>query len=128
MILVKKMVDKYSHRKAMYLKVNRCEEYAIKNLSRWIDAAYLIDADCYIICDNEELESKIREKILFYTDVIFLKSINSEQLDYIVNNIANRNWINAAYAHLTTFLHARDKCWGFWNIDAGDTINCLSIY
>ena len=116
-----------SNKKAMYLKVNRSEDYAIKNLSRWIDASFLMGMDCYVVCDDEALKKKINEQLIIYRDIGFIKSNKGDELTYIVKNIANRNWINAAYAHLTTFFHSRGKYDFFWNIDADDTRMCVSI-
>lgn len=113
--------------KALYLKVNRTEEYALKNLSRWIDASYLMDADCYIICDDSRLQETILNNMLIYRDITFIKSEKSAEMEYLVAHIANRNWINTAYAHLTSFWHACGKYEYFWNIDADDTRLCVSI-
>lgn len=113
--------------KALYLKINRTEGYALKNLSRWIDASYLMGADCYIICDDDELREKILNNMLIYRDLTFIKSEMSEEIEYLVAHIANRNWLNAAYAHFTSFWHARGKYEYFWNIDADDTRLCVSI-
>lgn len=113
--------------RALYLKINRAEDYALKNLSRWIDASYLMSADCYIICDDNNLQSTILNNMLIYRDITFIKSEKSEEIKYLVSHIANRNWINAAYAHLTSFWHACGKYEFFWNVDADDTRLCVSI-
>lgn len=113
--------------KAMYLKINRREDYAVKNLSRWIDASYLMGADCYIVCDDEELQNIIENNLLIYRNIIFMKSNRSTEMKYLVDHIANRNWIKPAYAHLTSFWHAWGKYEYFWNIDADDTRLCVSI-
>lgn len=114
--------------KAIYLKINRKDNFALKNLSRWMDAAYLIKADCYIVCDDEGLKREIEERLLIYYPITFLKSEKCDELKFIVDNIAKRNWKNAAYAHLTTFLNARELGYDFfWNIDADDTRLCTSI-
>lgn len=113
---------------AFYLKVNRIEDFAIKNLSRWIDASYLMDADCYIICDNEDLKKKILKSLLIYSEIYFMESETNADLKYIVDHIANRNWKNAAYAHLTSFWDAKKRNYKyFWNVDADDTRMCVSI-
>ena len=114
-------------KKAFYLKINRREDYALKNLSRWIDASYLSEADCIIICDNDEIEQNIRKDLLIYSDIKFIKSEKSRETQCIVQDIADKNWVNAAYAHLTSFHHANGKYETFWNIDADDTRFCVSI-
>lgn len=113
--------------RAFYLKVNREEEYAIRNLSRWIDVSYLLDSDCYVICDNEKLEKKIKKELLLYRDITFMRSKKDEKLAFIVNNIANRNWINTSYAHLTAIWHGCREYKCFWNIDADDTRFCVPL-
>lgn len=114
--------------KAIYLKINRKEEFAFRNLSRWVDAAYLMNRDCFIICDSEEIRQKIQEEILLSKYCSFITSDKSEINSKIVKNIANGTWENAALAHITTFSDAiRHKCDFFWNIDADDTFLCLSI-
>ena len=114
--------------RAFYLKVNRKEPFALKNLSRWIDAAYLMNADCYIICDDDDLKAQIIESLLLYSEVRFIKSHVNKELQFIVDSIANRNWKNAAYAHLTSFWDSKERGYKFfWNIDADDTRMCVSI-
>lgn len=115
------------NQKAFYLKINRSEDFALRNLSRWIDAAYLAKAACYIVCDREDLVEKIKATILLSESAVFIKSSKPADMETIVNQIASRNWINAAYAHLTTFWHAEKMGYDyFWNIDADDTQLCVS--
>ncbi len=115
-------------KKAMYLKINRSEDYAFRNLSRWIDVSYLLDTDCYILCDQEDLIERIRRELLLSENCRFIKSEKDSINKTIVENIANKNWENAAYAHITTFSHAkRHEYDHFWNIDADDTMLCLTI-
>lgn len=50
---------------------------------------------------------------------------DSEELKYIMDNAIVEGWHPAGYAHLTTFLHARDNGYkNFWNIDADDLQLC----
>lgn len=115
-------------KEAMYLKINRSEEFAFRNLSRWIDVATLIDADCFILCDNSNLIDRIHNEILLSQMCVFISSDKGLVNQKIVENIANRNWMNAAYAHITTFTHAKGKKYDtFWNIDADDTMVCLTV-
>lgn len=112
---------------AVYLKVNRNEEFALRNLSRWIDVSILLNADCYILCDNPELNKIIKTDCMFSYKCNFIESNKGEEAKEIVCNIANKNWADAAYAHLTTFIHAAELGYDyFWNIDADDTMICLS--
>ena len=87
------------------------------------------DAHCYIICDKENLEQEVLERVEFRdVKVEFLKSNkNTPELDDIVQNITEDAWRNAGYAHMTTFWHAKEHGYThFWNIDADDTCICLS--
>nr|MDE7477271.1 hypothetical protein [Lachnospiraceae bacterium] len=115
-------------KKAMYLKINRKEEFAFRNLGRWIDVSYLMNADCYILCDDDDIKRKIHNELLLSGNCKFIRSDKNFLNKKIVEKIANRNWANAAYAHMTTFTHAKDNEYGsFWNIDADDTMVCLTI-
>lgn len=115
-------------KKAFYLKTNRRERWAIQNLSRWLDVAYLMNADCYIVCDNDELKKQIEDELLLYSNPIFIKSIKNDELKYVVDRITTKNWENAAYAHLTTFYDAKEKGYTcFWNIDADDTRMLVTV-
>lgn len=114
-------------KKAIYLKTNRTEDFAYQNMERWLEIASLMDADCYILCDKEDIINQLEGKFLLLEGVQFIRSIKSEELKAIVDNIAVESWHNAAYAHLTTFVHAGQTGYdAFWNIDADDTQFCLS--
>ena len=115
------------YNKAFYLKINREEDFAFSNLLRWIRVAMISDSKCYILCDKIELIEKIKEKLWNGYTVSFIKSDKSAFSEKIVQMIACKRWKNAAYAHLTTFLHAKKmQHTYFWNIDADDTQLCLS--
>ena len=114
-----------------YLKVNRMERYSFKNLQYWIDILACIEENpiIYIICDSKDFEAEMYRQIDFkglsYSVIESIKK--GEQIELIANNIANERWMNAAYAHLTTFFHAKDNDFEkFWNIDADDTCFCLT--
>lgn len=91
----------------------------------WLDIVQQFpDAKTYIICDNPELQNSITNYIKKegISEVEFIPSArDSEELKYIVDNAIVEIWKPTAYAHLTTFLHARDNGYkDFWNIDADD--------
>lgn len=112
-----------------YLKVNRDEPYTYNNLRQWIQAI-----DCsdnyyiYILCDREIIKEKILAKVqLPEKKYEFLKSGISNDVNETVKWIADEPWQKAAIAHLTTFQHADQNGYQeFWNIDADDTLLCLS--
>ena len=93
----------------------------------WLDIVQQFpNAKTYIVCDNLQLQSFIIHQINAKGggyDVEFISSArDSEELKYIIDNAIVPHWKPAAYAHLTTFLHARDNGYkNFWNIDADDT-------
>jgi hypothetical protein len=106
-----------------YLKINRNDNYAFLCLQHWLYTIEILDADFYIICDKDKLERQILKRIVFKNgDIKFIKSVE-KPLCNIVKNIATKNWVKAAHAHLTTFWHAkRNNIENFWNIDADDTM------
>ncbi len=112
-----------------YLKVNRENNYSLRCLQQWIDVvATFENSKAYILCDRESLKNTINETIDFKnTDIQFLGSCyDSEDLKYIVGNVTDAHWTKAGFAHLTTFLHAKEQGFEeFWNIDADDTYFCL---
>lgn len=107
-----------------YLKINRPVQDTRRYLLSWLEAISKIpDAKVYIICDKPELTDSVKAEINFSgLDYEFMESNRtSPELQYIVDNAVVKQWKFAAYAHLTTFLHARDMGYkDFWNIDADD--------
>ena len=112
-----------------YLKVNRLIDYTLRNLQVWVNIiAEFGDAHAYILCDNEGLSNRIKKEINFKgISWELLESCRDEKYSDLVNAISVTNWHNAAYAHLTPFIHARRNNYlEFWNIDADDTLFCAS--
>lgn len=116
-----------SAKKAIYLKVNRREEYTFFNLRKWLNISEHLDSDIFVMCDNQELQKDIFSQMNFIGDnVQFIQSLNTKDIDRVSRSIANDYWQNAAHAHLTTFFHAMENGYkNFWNIDADDTLVCL---
>lgn len=112
-----------------YLKVNREKEYTLTNLRHWIDVASINKENLiYILCDNEKLKNEIIATFDLNGNTIrFLKSeYNDKDIEEIVNSTTLGAWKKIAYAHLSTFLHARENNFSeFWNIDADDTFLCM---
>ncbi len=106
-----------------YLKMNIDTNISMICLQHWIDTINLLDADFYIICDNKKLQNNILKYIIFKnSNIKFISSIRNP-LSNLVKKLVSKNWINAAYAHLTTFFHAKqNNIRNFWNIDADDTM------
>ncbi len=113
-----------------YLKVNRLIDYTIRNLQTWIRAIGLFENSyVYVLCDNDALSERILNEVDFNgLSWQFLKSCRDERYLKLVENISVAKWHNAAYAHLTPFIHASENAYteGYWNIDADDTLICAS--
>lgn len=107
-----------------YLKINRPTPVTWHYLKMWLDITQEFpETKTYIICDNPAIQDYIKKAVQYEGyDVEFITSArNSEELRYIVDNAIISRWHLAAYAHLTTFIHARDNGYkNFWNIDADD--------
>lgn len=120
------------HKNVFYLKVNRIEGYTIRNLWQWMATIeeYGDSAIWFVICDNNELKKKIITQLsVKYPDIEehFLTCIINDETTFIISRVTDERWKMAGYAHLTTFIHARDNhYYSFWNIDADDTKFCLS--
>lgn len=119
---------KKENKVVFYLKVNRNDNYTFINLQHWLEIIYELGADFYIICDNDKLQNKILKNLVFKdSDIKFLKSCKNRKLKKCIKNIATKCWKKAAFAHLTSFYHAKINGFEeFWNIDADDTMLCMS--
>lgn len=108
-----------------YLKLNRLVDYSIRNMQSWINAILYTDNPMiYVLCDNDVLNSRMKNEIDFKgINYTFLKSIKRPSDKELVEAISVPRWRNAAYAHLTPFIHAKESGYdSFWNIDADDTL------
>ena len=115
-----------------YLKVNRDIITTYRNLQKWMDVISEIDdSEIIILCDNVNLIQNIVTANRLYPNTSFISSDRANNdLCEIVSHISDSRWKNACYAHLTTFLHAKEHAFGkpFWNIDADDTFFCVSSH
>jgi hypothetical protein len=115
-----------------YLKVNRTETYIYRNLQNWLDIVQAYEgAKAFIQCDNDKLKEMILDNTNCETmkdKVSFIKTQwNNDDIEQITSSVIEPRWYKAAYAHLTTFLHAKQNGYErFWNIDADDTVFCIS--
>lgn len=112
-----------SFESVFYLKINRTDYFSYVCIQHWIDIINELNADFYFVCDKDELKKEVLKRIKFKdSNIKFIKS-EKWKLRNIVKNIASKNWYNATYAQLTTFLHAEKiKVKSFYNIDADDTM------
>lgn len=106
-----------------YLKINNINNTSFQCIQHWINIIGWLNADFYFICDNENLKNMLYERVRFDNkNIKFIKSIY-RPLEHIVKNISTPFWVNATYAHLTAFMHAKkNNIKDFWNIDADDTM------
>lgn len=110
-----------------YLKVNRNEGYMIRNLKHWLEIiSYDNSAEYVILCDKDEVKSKILDRIEDINPECFITSNRTApELVEITKNNTSDFWNNASYSHLTTFYDAKERDLSdFWNIDADDTTFC----
>lgn len=113
-------------RPPMYLKVNRMSYYAALCVQQWVDVAYSMRAEYYIVCDNKQLEYHLLRNVIFPDENIRFMTSMRKRLGHISRTLADGQWEKAACAHLTPFYHAKDMGKSkFWNIDADDTMFCL---
>lgn len=109
-------------KKMFYLKVNnRNYGYSIMCLQQWINLIEQMDADYYIICDDEEVEKTILENISFSkSDIKFIKS-DRKTYSPLLNMLCSKMFHNKAFAHLTAYTHAKsNNIKYYWDIDADD--------
>ena len=111
-----------------YLKVDQPFVVTWNYLNFWLEIVQQFpDAKTYIVCDNPHLQNCITNNIKEwgYEVEVIPSARDSAELQYIVENVMRPSWKPVAYAHLTTFLHARDNGYkNFWNIDADDLEMC----
>lgn len=110
-----------------YLKVNLELGFSFRCLQFWIDTIQLYNIGrVTIICDKEYLKDKIIEKIHFYAAPKWITSAHIVLKKY-VEGFYDKYWYGASYAHLTTFVNATEiQVERFWNIDADDTLFCIT--
>lgn len=107
----------------MYFKVNRVTDFTKPCVQHWVNIAYQMKADYFIICDNKQMEYLLLRSVSFpSSEIKFISSIR-KPLKKVCQTLCTPFWENATYAHLTPFYHSNDK--KFWAIDADDTMLCL---
>lgn len=107
----------------VYLKYNNpATYYSPWCIQHWLNIFAELNYYCYIVCDNSKLEKYLLKTIFFQNkNFEFIKS-NYSIPRRIIELVCTPNWEKAAYAHLTTFYHAKkNNIKEFWNIDADDT-------
>ena len=107
-----------------YLKVNsRTYNVSLPCLQSWLNIVNEMKGDFYLLCDDDGLEQRILENIVFETSEIKVIHSNRSKFKKQIKNICSPRWVNAAYAHISVYLHAQKHgIREFWNIDADDTM------
>ncbi len=121
--------DSMGEKMFFYLKINRREPYVFRNLQHWVRIVESYpNADYCIVCDHDWLKEEVLKKVSFKNNQpVFITSIRNDELKYISRAVCNDYWQKAAWAHMTTFCHAKvNGIKRFWNIDADDTLFCLN--
>ncbi|MDE6886417.1 MAG: hypothetical protein K2P17_05220 [Helicobacteraceae bacterium] len=123
-LLYKNNINKQQPKEIFYLKFNRFADDAYICLQYWIDVINILGGDFYIICDNKKLEFNILRRITFKDlNIKFIKSIKNDYLSKLVKAFITPKWKNAAYAHLSTYYHAKQNNYkDFFNIDSDDIL------
>lgn len=105
-----------------YLKINNNTEVAIECFRHWVGIVKAFGADYYIVCDNKNLEAKVRSeenKDKFIT--------SDKRAKEILTGVISFFWLNTGAALLTPFIHAKEHGYStFYNIDADDTVMCCA--
>lgn len=113
-----------------YFKVNTNTVTAVDILSCWVVACRLSgEGDCYLVCDNQGIIEGLHEKYSYLLNHFqIIPSDRESELSMLLGEkVLSDRWKPAGYAHLTTFLHARETgCDAFWNIDADDLFLALT--
>ena len=109
-----------------YLKINKSSDQAVMCFFHWVDICEMLDADFYVVCDDEELKKqllKIYDSNRHSETFKFISSYRDELSGVCSKIIRDSMRKNIGYALLTPFIHAKKN--GFekiWNIDADDTV------
>ena len=102
-----------------YLKIAKEIGSTWFNVDTWLQAIKAMpNPFVYLVVDNPRMLSYAKEKFDFRNipHEVITSQRDSVELQTIMKPISQR-WYGAGYAHLTTFLHARDHGFdNFWNM------------
>lgn len=118
--------------RVFYLKVNRVHQTSFNCIQQWLDIADKLNAFCYFVCDNKQMEYEIfnsKSPCYFYPGVgfQFIKSDRvtlKTQISTILSNVERyKLWQRIAYSMMTPFTHALKNGYKHsYNIDADDIL------
>lgn len=103
-----------------YLKINTNNDVAVACFNHWVEIVKAFGADYYIVCDNNELEERVKNN---ENKSKFI--ISDKRAKDILVDIVRQAMLNTGVALLTPFFHALENGYNnFYNIDADDTVMC----
>lgn len=117
------------NQRIFYLKVHRVHRTSFDCIRQWLNIAERINAFVYFVCDNPEMELKIKQMCLPNRYFAFIKSDRKTlrtEIKTILNKVERQTlWERIAYSMITPFLHAQKNNYTVsYNIDADDILLC----
>ena len=112
------------NKNVFYLKINKFDPSVNACFKYWLEIIDQMNAEYFILCDDIKVKNKILQAFTFPSrNIKFIKSNRISFKKMVAFSLGSFLWSNAAYAHLTTYLHAKkNNINRFWNIDADDTM------
>lgn len=118
------------NQRIFYLKVHRVHRTSFDCIRQWLDIAEQMNAFVYFVCDNPEMEAKIKEMCLPNRFFDFIKSDRKTlraEIKKILHKVERQAlWERIAYSMITPFIHAKNNNYKIsYNIDADDILLCI---
>lgn len=119
-----------NNQRIFYLKVHRVHRTSFDCIRQWLDVAEKMNAFIYFVCDNPEMELKIKQMCLPNRFFAFIKSDRhtlKPEIKKILHKVERQAmWERIAYSMITPFIHAaKNKAAISYNIDADDILLCV---
>lgn len=120
-----------NNQRIFYLKVHRVHRTSFDCIRQWLDIAEKMNAFIYFVCDNPEMELKIKQMCLPNRFFAFIKSDRhtlKPEIKKILHKVERQAlWERIAYSMITPFLHAQKNNYLIsYNIDADDILLCIN--
>lgn len=114
-----------------YLKVHKIHRTSFDCIRQWLNVAEKMNAFIYFVCDNPEMETKIKQMCLPNRFFAFIKSDRKTlklEIKKILHKVERQSlWERIAYSMITPFLHAQKNNFSVsYNIDADDILLCIN--
>ena len=119
------------NQRIFYLKVHRVHRTSFDCIRQWLNIAEQMNAFVYFVCDNPEMETKIKQMCLPNRFFAFIKSDRKtlkSEIKKILHKVERQAlWERIAYSMITPFLHAQKNNFSVsYNIDADDILLCIN--